>query len=115
MEREFIETHEFEHQWSRLGLSDNDLADLQEEIRKNPKLGVVIPGTGGLRKMRFSLEGRGKSGGARVLYVDIVVVECVYLITAYAKGVKDNISDAERNAYKKLIKQINDELGGKGK
>lgn len=114
MEREFIETHEFERQWSRLGLNDDDLADLQEKIQKNPKLGAVIPGTSGLRKMRFSLEGRGKSGGARILYVDILLVKWVYLITAYAKGVKDNISDAERNAYKKLIKQINDEIGGKG-
>jgi len=115
MEREFILLPEFERQWSRLGLDDEDLGRLQEKIRKNPKLGVVVTGTGGLRKMRFSFEGQGKSGGARVLYIDIVIAEWVYLITAYAKGEKEDITDAERNAYKKLIKQINDEIGGKAK
>ena len=106
---------EFERQWSRLKLDDDDLAFLQEEIRKNPKLGRVISGTGGLRKMRFSIHDKGKSGGVRILYVDIVITEWVYLITAYSKGEKDDISDAERNVYKQLIKQINSEIGGKTK
>ena len=112
MEREFILLQEFERQWSRLGFNDDDLGELQTEIKKDPKLGSVIPGTGGLRKMRFAFEGRGKSGGARVLYIDLLVAEVVYLITAYAKGEKEDISDAERNAYKRLIKKIKNEFGG---
>ena len=113
MEREFILLPEFDRQWTRLGFDDDDLGRLQAEIRKNPQLGVVISGTGGLRKMRFAFEGGGKSGGSRVLYIDIVIAEVVYLISAFAKGEKENITDAERKAYKQIIAQINKEFGGK--
>ena len=115
MEREFILLPEFERQWPRLGFDDNDLSYLQEIIRKNPKLGQVISGTGGLRKMRFSFKGGGKSGGVRVLYIDIVIADWVYLITAYSKGEKENITDAEKNVYKQIIKQIKSEIKGKTK
>jgi hypothetical protein len=60
--------------------------------------------------MRFAFDGRGKSGSARVLYVDLVIFERVYLITAYPKGAKVNISDSERLAYRKIIEQAKKEL-----
>lgn len=63
-----------------------------------------MKGTGGLRKIRIAFEGRGKSGSARVCYVDFIVYERIYLITAYSKDEKDNISKSERNEVKKLIK-----------
>ena len=63
--------------------------------------------------MRFALENKGKSGGVRVLYVDFVVFERVYLVTAYPKNKKDNISEEERKAYKKIIEQTQKYLGGK--
>ena len=69
-------------------------------------------GTGGLRKMRFAFEGQGKSGSARALYVDFFVFERVYLIYAYPKGQKDNISPEERELFKKIIEQAKKELGG---
>ena len=113
MEREFVQMPEFERQWERLGFDDDHLCKLEDDIKKDPKLGVVVPGTGGLRKMRFAFEGSGKSGGARILYVDIVVTEVVLLITAYAKGEKENITDAERNMYRQLISRINKGVWGK--
>jgi hypothetical protein len=48
-----------------------------------------------------------------VLYIDLVVAETIFLLTAYAKGDKENISPAERNAYKQIIEQIKRESGGK--
>ena len=53
--------------------------------------------------MRFALEGHGKSGGVRVIYVDFVVKEKLYLITAYPKSEKDNLTKAERNELKRLV------------
>jgi len=57
-----------------MGLTDYDLKELQEVILFNPQIGAVIEGTGGLRKMRFALKDC-KSGGARVLYVDLLTAD----------------------------------------
>ena len=56
--------------------------------------------------MRFALPGKGKSGGSRILYVDFVEAESLYLIYAYPKNEMDNLSKEERNSIKKLIDQI---------
>ena len=95
-----------------MGLDDEERRLLENEIIKNPNIGAVIRGTGGLRKMRFALENKGKSGGVRVLYVDFVVFERIYLVTAYPKGKKDDITAEERKLYKKLIEETEKELGG---
>jgi hypothetical protein len=110
--RIFFSTFEFDRQWERLGLDDEDRRRLEDEIMRNPKVGAIIRGTGGLRKMRFAFEKQGKSGSSRILYVDLVVLERVYLVTAYRKNQKENISPAERGIYKKLIEQTKKELGG---
>lgn len=57
MTRTFIQTTEFIKNWKKLGFDDDDLRKLEFEILKNPKVGVLIQGTGGLRKVRFSFEG----------------------------------------------------------
>ena len=104
--REFIMMPEFDKMCAKIGLNDEDLKSLQLEILSNPKAGAVIRGTGGLRKMRFALEDKGKRSSIRVLYVDFVIFEKVYLITAYPKSQKDNLSEAESNDIKKLITQL---------
>jgi hypothetical protein len=57
---------EFDRQWRKMGLGDNELRQLQETLLENPKAGDVIQGTKGLRKIRIAFERRGKSGGGRV-------------------------------------------------
>jgi len=109
----FYSTSEFDKQWERMGLDDEDKRRLENEIVNNPQVGSVIRGAGGLRKMRFAFEGKGKSGSARALYVDFVVYERVYLIYAYPKGQQENISPAERETFKKVIEQARKELGGR--
>ena len=103
MTRTFIQTDEFVKQWEKLGLTDEDLRKLELEILKNPQAGPVIRGTGGLRKLRFAYENKGKSGSTRTCYVDYVIYETVYLITAYAKSEKDNLTESERNEIRKVI------------
>lgn len=110
MQRKFVMLPEFDKQWKAMGLSDDDLARLQREILSDPKAGDVIRGTGGLRKYRFAFEGRGKSGSSRVIYVDFVLKEIILLVTAYPKNEKDNLTQAERNAFKKLIEIIEENL-----
>jgi len=103
MIREFVMLPEFDRQWQKLGLGDEELKQLQETLLENPKIGTVIKGTKGLRKIRIAFEGQGKSGSGRVAYVDFTVHETIYLITAYPKSEKDNLSKAERNAIAKMI------------
>ena len=59
--------------------------------------------TGGVRKMRFALEHWGKSGSIRVIYVDFEAYEKIFLITAYPKNERDNLSKAERNELRELV------------
>lgn len=114
MTRTFIQTNEFLKNWEELGLTDDDLRRLEYAIMKNPKVGAVIPGTGKLRKMRFAYENRGKRSSTRVCYVDFLVYDTVYLITAYAKNEKDNLSKAECNNIRKLIDIIENGLKEEG-
>lgn len=110
MKREFVLTSIFERRWQAMGLGDDDLRRLEERLLLNPKLGKVVPGTGSLRKMRFTLEGRGKSGGARILYVDFAVYERVYLFDAYPKSEKANLTKQERNNIKAALHRLENEL-----
>ena len=110
MTRTFIEVPTFTKKWYALGLTNDDLIALQDEILKNPKAaGDVIPGTGGLRKIRISYHGHGKRGGARVIFVDIDVKETIYLINVYAKNEKDDLTEAEKKAFKSLVEILEDE------
>ena len=110
MTREFVELPSFRNAWKSLGLTDGDLHRLQGELLADSQLGNVIHGTGGVRKMRFALENRGKSGSVRVIYVDFAVYEKLYLLTAYPKSEKDNLTKAERNELKKLVEILETEL-----
>jgi len=106
MTREFVMMPEFDRQWKNMGLGDDELSELHEILLKNPKAGKVIKGTKGLRKIRIAFEGQGKSGSGRAAYIDFTVHETIYLITAYPKKVKDNLSKAERNEIAKIIVRL---------
>ena len=110
MTREFVMLPEFDKQWKAIGFTDKELKALQEELTIDPIKGEMMQGTGGLRKTRVAFEGRGKSGSARACYVDFAVYEKIYLITAYTKDEKDNLSKKERNEIKKLIELLKQSL-----
>ena len=110
MTRTFVELPIFRSRWKDMGLDDNDLKRLQEELLADPKVGAVLRGTGGVRKMRFAFEQKGKSGSVRVIYVDFEVYEKIFLITAYPKNEKDNLTDSERNEIKQMIHALEEQL-----
>ena len=103
MQRTFIEVPMFTRKWKELGLTDEDLRNLENILLENPKSGDPIQGTGGLRKIRIPIEGRGKRGGGRVIYVDIELKERIYFINVYAKNEKDDLTVDERKAFKAVV------------
>lgn len=110
MTREFITTAVFEHQWKDTGLTDDDLFALEDELIANPQSGKVIQGTNGVRKMRFALPNRGKSGSVRVCYVDFVVQKQTYFLLAYAKNEKTDLTPNEKKAVAAVVAQIKSRL-----
>lgn len=110
MTRSFIELPLFRSKWEKLGLTDKDLRRLQEMLLSDPKVGAVMRGTGGIRKMRFAFEHQGKSGSIRVIYIDFEIYEKIYLITAYPKNEKDNLTEGERNELRHLVEILENQL-----
>ena len=94
-----------------LGLTDDNLRALEEELLNDPKAGDAIRGTGGIRKIRIPMEnkGKGKRGGARVIYVDIELKETIYFINVYAKDEKDDLTEDEKKAFKAVVKILKEE------
>lgn len=108
MIRTFIEVPLFTKRWLEIGLTDDDLLQLQIMLLKDPESGPVIEGTGGIRKVRFPLENRGKSGSVRVCYTDFAEYEVTYLITAFTKKDQENLTDEEKSVLRKLVKSLRD-------
>lgn len=111
MTRTFIEVPIFTKRWKEIGLGDAELQALQLLLLKDLESGPVMEGTGGIRKVRFSLRNRGKSGSVRVCYTDFAEYEVTYLITAFTKNEQENLSAEEKNALKKMVKTLKDEAG----
>ena len=106
IDRMFIHTKVFDKTWTAAGCNDDDLIELQRTICENPKGPPVIRGTGGVQKIRVALEGRGKRGGARVLFVDFESKGVVGLLYAYPKSEKTDISNEERKTLKMMVEHI---------
>jgi hypothetical protein len=82
---------------------------LKREVATFRQLGNVIEETNGLRKFRYGAKGKGKRGGARVLYYYGGDHMPIFLIAIYPKSEKENITDAEKKAIRKLIRALGDE------
>jgi hypothetical protein len=89
--------------------TDEDLRGLQNFLLAKPDAGDVIPGGSGLRKLRWSAQGRGKRGGARVIYYQYVPEERIYLIYAYVKSAQ---ADLTREQIKVLAQLMKDTKNG---
>jgi hypothetical protein len=87
-------------------LSEDARKDVVDFLAVRPEAGVLIRGTGGIRKLRWAREGMGKSGGVRVIYYFHDERMPLYLLTLFGKGDKDNLTRAERNELAKLVKAL---------
>lgn len=108
----FILLRPFDKKWYGLGLTDDDLSALQIAIMSAPRKAPVVPGTGGLRKIRFAqvVSDRSKRDSYRVGYVFFLEYSLVLLIVIYAKNEKDDLSQADRSAIRGIIRLIDEEL-----
>ena len=84
-------------------LSDGDLSALQSHLASNPDAGDVVPGSGGVRKLRWSRPGSGKRGGVRVLYYVQDSHGRIWLLTLYTKSAQENIAPATLRALRRMV------------
>ena len=82
-----------------------------EVIARDPLCGDLIQGTGGIRKVRFAVKGRGKSGGVRIVYYYYNESMPVFLLTVFAKNEKADLARAERNALGKVARALRESYG----
>jgi hypothetical protein len=102
---EFVETPTFTRLIAKL-MDDDEYATLQAAIARRPDWGAVIPGSGGIRKLRWAGSGRGKRGGLRVIYYWQTADEQVWLLLAYSKNEKDDLSRDEVRQLKLLVQEF---------
>jgi len=89
-------------------MSDDEYRALQEALIQQPGLGSVIKSSGGLRKVRWSLEGSGKSGGVRVIYYWVVDKEHIRMVYTYSKGKQENLTQAQLKALRQVVERWSD-------
>lgn len=99
----FIETPIFTHDLKN-HLDDEEYRALQWHLSEWPESGDVIEGTGGLRKVRWSSHGKGKSGGVRVIYYHLVRSNQIRMILIYRKGIMDTLTDKQKAQLRALNK-----------
>ena len=99
------ETPTFTRQAGKL-FTEEERGALIDHLAKNPLAGDEIPGTGGVRKLRFAASGRGKRGGARVIYFYGGEGIPIYALLAYAKSVRTDLNPAERRAVAGIVAAI---------
>ena len=101
-----VETLGFTRQTKKLRMTDEEIDFIKTFVGQNPSAGNIVPGTGGARKIRFPLRGRGKSGGFRVITFYSGVDIPVFLIDVYSKREIENITPARKNSIRNSVLRI---------
>jgi mRNA-degrading endonuclease RelE of RelBE toxin-antitoxin system len=99
-----IETSIFTRQVLAM-LSEEEYRRLQMALVLHPDMGAVIKGSGGLRKARWSVEGRGKRGGVRVIYYWAIIHDKILLLYLYAKNEQDDLTPDQLKALRRIIEE----------
>jgi len=100
----FVETSVFTQTIQRL-LTDDEYRRLQLALLLRPEQGALIPGSGGLRKMRWAATGSGKRGGLRVIYYWIAGRDVAYMLFAYRKNVQEDLTPAQLRVLRRLVRE----------
>ena len=102
---EFIETTVFTKKVTTL-ISDESYKDFQRSLLQSPCKGRLIKDGGGIRKVRWNLDKRGKSGSIRIIYFYKAQKEILYMLYAYTKSDKSSLSDSETKILRDLVKEL---------
>ncbi len=100
----FVETSIFTRQVQEY-LTDDEYRDLQRVLAARPDAGALIIGSGGLRKMRWVKQGRGKRGGVRVIYYWAVAPEQILMLLMYPKGKGDDLTPVQIKMLRKIVQE----------
>ena len=106
-----VELPEFQRR-AKSVLSENERQGIINYLAAHPQAGVLLQGTGGIRKFRWASGNQGKSGGVRVIYYYHNDLVPLFLLSIFAKKEKSNLSKAERNNLAKLVKYLVKNYGG---
>jgi hypothetical protein len=101
---EFVRFFSFEKSAAAL-FTESDILELELQLLLDPEAGDVIPSAKGLRKLRRPLAGRGKRGGARVIYYLLTAHKKILLLYVYAKNVQGNLTAAQAKQFVNLVEQ----------
>jgi len=104
-----VRTTRYLKDMKRLGASASDIADLELGIVNNPMAGDIIPGLGGIRKIRFGLKGKGKRGGGRAIYFLQVSEDLVFMLFAYAKNMQTDLTPDQKKIALSWVKELKDD------
>jgi hypothetical protein len=97
-----VETLLFQKQWP-LYWTEEERGEFAVFIAENPAAGDVVPGSGGIRKVRWRRAGSGKSGGVRVIYFVRTAAEDIVLLTLYAESTTDNLTGSKLKEIRRAL------------
>ena len=101
----FIESKVFEKLREKY-LDDENYRALQNFLVEQPLTGDVIQGTGGLRKLRWSANGKGKRGGVRTIYLYLTEKSHIHFLTLYAKNEVSDLTTDEKKILKRIVEEL---------
>ncbi len=101
---QFIETGVFTRQVTSL-LTDDEYSQLQVALSARPDLGAIIPHSSGLRKIRWSMSGRGKRGGVRAIYYWVVAEYQILMIFMYPKNEKHDLTPQQLKVLREIVEK----------
>lgn len=107
MKRKFVFWTFFDSVCKSIGIDDSAMQEIENVILLNPKAGDMVEGTGGARKLRIRLEGRGKRGGGRIIYYDTGTV--IHFLLAYTKKMQADLTPAQKKVLHEITREIRKE------
>ena len=99
------ETNEFLSRATKIW-SDEERSEFIDHIAGHPEAGDIVPGAGGIRKVRWSRQGAGKRGGVRVIYYFHDDTVPLYLLSIFAKNEKSDLSPLDKKAFSEFAKRV---------
>jgi hypothetical protein len=101
-----VRTNVFLRCLKKLHATKAEINALEAAIVANPNAGDVIPGLGGIRKIRFAMGGKGKRGGGRAIYFLLMADETILMLTAYSKSEQEDLSEPQKTALLKFVNEV---------
>jgi len=103
-----VRTKRYTRDLKRIGASAADISALETAIASDPTVGDVIPGLGGLRKIRFGIGNKGKRGGGRAIYFVMIADDVAIMLFAYAKSEQEDLTRDQRKTALAILKELTD-------